>query len=169
MQFFQNLTKKSLKLIFAILSVLQSKVNKLPLMWLFMECQEHTLLSVHKIMFTCGNIKVKHQGLRCLNQPDKSVTENLVDKFVGLLNKNLISIRFTTWTNLITQNNVKMWFVQLLSVNKCLLSEDKVELSEDLPFHISLKNLSFSGNHFLWSLVSTAIKQDWLWLTLLES
>lgn len=165
MQFFQNLTKKLLKLIFAILSVQQSKANKWPLMWLFMECQELTLLFVHKIMFTYGNIKVKHQDLPCSNQLDKLVTESLVVKYVGLLNRNLISIQFTTWTNSITQNNVKMLFVRLQSVNKCLLLEDKAELSEGLPFHTLLKNPNFSGNLFQWLSVSTVIKQDWPWLT----
>jgi len=114
-----------------------------------MECQELTLLSVHKIMFTYGNIKVKLLDLQCSNQLDKLVIESLVVKFVGSLNKNLISIQFTTWTNSITQNNVKMLFVQLQSVNKCLLLADKVELSEGLPFHTLLKNPNFSGNLFL--------------------
>ena len=101
--------------------------NRLDLRFLSMPCPELTSLLVPKIIVICGSTRVKLQDSPCSNLQLKLDTERWEDKFAGLLMINLMQIKYMTLISSITLNNLKISFVQLLSLNKCLLLEEKVE------------------------------------------
>jgi hypothetical protein len=110
-QFFLTLMNKLLKLIYAIRLEQQFKQSRLDYRWQFLGCLKLILWLVLKVTFICGNIKVKHQDLQCLNLLLKLDIEKWEDKFAGLSNKNLISIKYMILINLIILKKLRISFV----------------------------------------------------------